>query len=291
MVKEETKKEEPKKAEPAKENSKLEKPARQSQAPGVAGGPKSIRRQVCCCLSIFGFFILLSVLVLARFACGGGESKIPVFNTNTATTKPAPTSTTKTYPAPNSCEPMSAPSVLPLGISTDNPGLHQKTDNHYYQIYAYTKNDVYDQINACGVQVDGQAYFGLSKSYLNWTYNYTYIGDSCSVKDVTVGVHTDIYYPKLEVLSGGESELAAKWDDYMPYLILHEEGHRDNAVNAGNQILNAISALPTLSCATMQDQVNATANNIMASYAITDKNYDTETNHGETQGADFQYRG
>lgn len=249
--------------------------------------PKSIRRQVCCCLSILVFFILLSVLVLARFACGGGESNIPIFNTNTAVTKPTPTTTTKSYPAPESCEPFSAPGVLPLGISTENPGLHQKTDNHYYQIYAYTKNDIYDQINACGPVVDEQAYFGLSKSYLNWTYNYTYIGDSCNIKDVTVGVHTEIYYPKLEVLSGGESGLAVKWDDYMPYLILHEEGHRDNAVTAGNQILNAISALPTLSCDEMQSQVNTTADNIMASYAATDASYDDTTNHGETQGADF----
>lgn len=273
MEKEETQKKEGPK-EPAKENSKVEK-------------PKSIRRQVCCCLSIFGFFILLSVLVLARFACGGGESKIPVFNINKTTTAPKTTTQTKSYPAPQACEPMSAPSVIPLAISTDDPGMHQKTDNHYYQIYAYTKNDIYNQINACGPNVEGQSYFGVSKSQLNWTYNYTYIGDSCNVKDVTVGVHTDIYYPKLEVLSGGESGLAAKWDSYMPYLILHEEGHRDNAVNAGNQILNAISALPTLSCATMQDQVNATANNIIANYNIADKNYDAETNHGETQGADF----
>jgi predicted secreted Zn-dependent protease len=247
--------------------------------------PKSIRRQVCCCLSILSVFIAISLLITIRMFCDGGESKIPVFNTNKTVT--APTTTTKNYPVPNSCEPMSASSVLPLAISTDSPGLHQKTDNHYYQIYAYTKNDIYDQINTCGPIVDEQAYFGLAKSYLNWTYNYTYVGDSCNVKDVAVGVHTEIYYPKLEVLSGGESGLAAKWDDYIPKLVLHEEGHRDNAINAGNQILSAVSALPTLSCASMQEQVNNTADNIMTNYNATDASYDDSTNHGQTQGADF----
>lgn len=279
MEKEETQKKEGSK-EPVK-NTQKEKPAT------VAGKPKSIRRQVCCCLSIFGAFFLLAILVLARFACSDGESKIPIFNTNTAVTKTTPPATIKNYPAPQTCEPLSAPAVIPLAISSDDPGMHQKTDNHYNQIYAYTKNDIYNQINACGPNVEGQSYFGISKSQINWTYSYTYIGDSCNVKDVVVGVHTDIYYPKLEVQSGGDSSLVAKWDAYMPHLVTHEEGHRDNAVTAGNQILSAISALPTLSCATMQDQVNTTANNIIVNYNAVDKNYDTETNHGETQGADF----
>lgn len=270
----------------AKEETQKKDGTKESAKDTSKEKPKSIRRQVCCCLGILGVLILFAILVLVRFVCGSDKtSKIPVFNTNTQT-QPS-TTQTKTYPAPQDCEPLNALAVIPLAISADNPGMHQKTENHYYQIYAYVKSDVYNQINACGPNIDGQAYFGIAKSQINWTYDYTYSGDSCNVRDVAVGVHTDIYYPNLEVLTGGDSSLAGKWDNYMPKLVFHEEGHRDNAVNAGNQILNAISSLPTMSCATMSDQVNVVVNNIIESYHVADANYDDTTNHGETQGADF----
>lgn len=247
--------------------------------------PKSIRRQVCCCLSIFGVLFLLAILSISQFVCSNHSSRVPVFNSNTS--KPTPTTQTASYPTPGNCEPLNAPETIPLAISTDNPGVHEKSENHYYQIYGYTQNDIYNQINACGPKAEGKSFFGLTKSRINWTYSYTYVGDSCTIKDASVGVHVEIYYPKWDAPAGAASGLAQKWEDYMPKLELHENGHRENSINAANEIYSAIKGLGTLSCTTMHDQVNSVANNIIADLNAIDQNYDDSTNHGETQGADF----
>ena len=95
-------------------------------------------------------------------------------------------------------------------------------------------------------------------------------------------------YTPYEV-SNAEAGLAENWQRYMTNLIIHEEGHKDLAISGAQAILDALLSLPNAaSCGEdVQSLVSSTGDEIFADYNARQKAYDTETNHGETQGAYF----
>lgn len=78
------------------------------------------------------------------------------------------------------------------------------------------------------------------------------------------------------------------WDKYMTNLKTHENGHTENAKNAGIEIEKALWEMPTMStCEALATAANNKANQIIKQHNDWDTQYDIDTKHGATQGAIF----
>jgi predicted secreted Zn-dependent protease len=105
---------------------------------------------------------------------------------------------------------------------------------------------------------------------------------------VTVGVKVDYFYPQWQTPEDYQVGLLEKWQSYIANLEIHEEGHGQNGIDAGQDILNALSALPDqATCDAASSLAVTTANNVVSKYNTKDEDYDDSTGHGRTQGAVF----
>lgn len=264
---------------------------------------KSKRIKLCCCLGGCALLILLVIIIgsstfLRTYFSTRGDTAIDRVLTGspspTATATPQKTKTpasspptAENFPAPGTCQPQELTSAAPMSIDLADPGLKQDIDVLYYQIYGSTENDLAEQMRQCGPKSEGEGYDAYASWYINWKYNYQMSGGACRVGQATVGVKVDVHYPKWETPADFQSGLDRKWQSFMANLETHENGHKQNGLDAASEVYNTISDLTGPSCANMIDLVNSTSQDIVAIYAQRDKDYDATTNHGATQGAIF----
>ncbi|MCL5407339.1 MAG: DUF922 domain-containing Zn-dependent protease [Patescibacteria group bacterium] len=279
----------PEEKEPVKDK-KESKPKRNKLWCFLGGG---------CCLLLLILIVLSGIFPFLSLFRSSADTKIPSpkFSSSatpinispTATPKATKTTQNQSYPEPSSCEHLQLVDSIPTNISPSNPGLKQDIDTHYYQVYGYTPYEVRAQLNECGAKSGGEAYDAYTSYYISWVYNYKPVAGGCNIKDVTVGVKVDFFYPKWEDPGNAQAGLAENWQRYMTNLITHENGHKDIAVEGAQAILNALLSLPnSATCGEdVQSLVSSTGNNIFADYNAREKAYDDETNHGATQGATF----
>lgn len=265
--------------------------------------PDKGRKRVCCCGGgLFGFVVIAFIifnlpLISSLFVSGDQPNNIPssVTQTNRTTTPPEAitatprkTTTQASSPVPNSCQQVQHPAASAISISTSNPGFHQDVDNYYYQIYGLTTSDLGAQMRECGPKWEGGSYGAITNWNTNWQYNYLPLANGCNIQNVTVGVKVDIYYPKWEPSDSFQSGLATIWQNYIDALVVHENGHRDFALEGGQEILNTLSNLPSqTTCDEAGMVANETGSSITDDYSARSRAYDDATNHGETQGAHF----
>lgn len=250
---------------------------------------------VCCCLGAFVFFIILIIIglfIYRTFSTSDFSTYVPTpnstTNTNNNSTPTNNSRSTATYPVPNNCNVISPGSPAPLTITADGSGLNTNVNNIFYQIYGYTQADLRNQMAECGPKSDGENYDGITFYYFNWIYNYAEASNSCNIKDVAVGVNVNIYLPKWDTPDQYQNGLQDKWNDFSSALSTHENDHRDIAYEAGQEIVNTLSNLENASsCDAINTTVNDKANEVISVYDTKQKDFDAQTNHGATQGAQF----
>ena len=270
---------------------------------------KNKRKKFCCCLGgaalliLVLIFIFNSSLIRGFFGSSASDAEIDRLlqsklqsPTPASSAAPSPTSAktvtdapaTENYEEPRSCQAISMTSSVPLSISTDNPGVNQDVVVHYYDIYGFTQNDLRAQMTACGPKQNGEPYDAYASWYVNWRYNYQSQGGQCSLRDVTVGVKVDLTYPRWQTPASFQQGLLDKWQRYMANLETHENGHKQNGLDAGSEILNTLSSQASASsCDEAATLANDSGYAIISKYGAQDTAYDDSTNHGATQGATF----
>jgi predicted secreted Zn-dependent protease len=107
------------------------------------------------------------------------------------------------------------------------------------------------------------------------------------VSQVAVGLHLSESFPSWSPSSYDASGLAAKWQTYTTNLQTHEKGHKDMAKQYANDLFNGLKTYPHTSCSTIISAVNQYGNNKVAALQSASDTYDSQTQHGATQGAVF----
>lgn len=250
-----------------------------------------------CCLLLLLSFIFFGLLPFISLFRSAADSTIPTPTTShtSVSTNPTskPTSTTETnqdqdYGETQSCIKLELTDSIPINISPKDPGFKEDTDTHYYQVYGYTPYEVRNQLNECGSKSGGESYDAYTSYYVNWDYDLKPTINGCGVKDATVGIKVDFFYPKWEDPGNAQAGLAERWQTYMTNLEIHENIHRDIALAGAQAIYDAISSMPTYAtCDDLSTTVANKANDLFTEYDARNKAYDDETNHGETQEAVF----
>jgi predicted secreted Zn-dependent protease len=135
---------------------------------------------------------------------------------------------------------------------------------------------------------DGKKYDSVTTWRVKWQYGYNRGPQTCSAESFKATIDIIYRYPKWVRDNDAPQSLVDKWDGYMKNLVMHENGHRDMAVKAAEDISCAVASMPPASsCEEVDRHVRALYRERMQKLSVDEKKYDVATSHGLTQGAVF----
>lgn len=175
------------------------------------------------------------------------------------------------------------PEAIPPAVT---PQVTEKYE--YYDIMGQTETDLRRQMSQNGIKWDdGKTYDALTTWNVKWNYGYDSAATGCVAQSFNATVDITFRYPRWIRGNDLVEPLATKWDTYMSNLILHENGHRDMAVQQTADFVRAVSELAAQSCAELDRQIESLGRDSMAKLNSDERDYDATTIHGTTQGAVF----
>jgi predicted secreted Zn-dependent protease len=132
---------------------------------------------------------------------------------------------------------------------------------------------------------DGKIYAALT----TWDIRYHYDIKSSNGRYYLDSIKTDVdivfHLPRL-VPQKASLQLTTSWNDYLTHLKTHEYGHRDIAVDIGQEIYLGLSSLGTASSRKeLDDSANKLVREKFQQLKQAQVDYDLETHHGKKQGA------
>lgn len=113
-------------------------------------------------------------------------------------------------------------------------------------------------------------------------------GVSCKFKTISVTVKTTFILPDWTPPSGTSQALTDRWKKYLAALQTHEDGHKQLGIDAGNDFLTQLKAMPPApSCDALQKAAAQKRDAVKATFKQKHKAYDAKTDHGADVGAVF----
>jgi predicted secreted Zn-dependent protease len=175
----------------------------------------------------------------------------------------------------------------PQKKNVTQPIVIEKYD--YYEVGGCCEKDIQcDLKQKCIKWSDGKKYDSITSWKVKWDYGYDRAPETCSVDSFRVTVAISFRFPKWARPGDAPQQLVDKWDSYMKNLVIHENGHRDMAVEVATELSSAVADLPpALTCAEIDREVQKLSRTYMMKLKEDEKEYDAATNHGHTQGAVF----
>lgn len=168
---------------------------------------------------------------------------------------------------------------------------HITVDARYttYAVEGSTAEELRQQLDQLGVvDESGEHFEGHTEWEVTWAYAYRQNGGGCAAGQAEVLVEIHILLPEWEPPRQAPEALVSKWDEFRRALRAHEEGHGQIAVEAAEQIYEALSNLPVYpTCEGLEKAADELGENLLESHRRREKAYDAESNHGRNQGAHF----
>jgi predicted secreted Zn-dependent protease len=197
-----------------------------------------------------------------------------------AANTPQPQTPAQSQPAAPKCVKGSMPQPAALPLSNQQPGVKVVVDApNYYTVFGTTISQAKAQIAQCSPVENGR-YAAVTTSAINWQFSYYKDSTTlqCKISTVAVGVHTAFLYPSWNTPN-------QQWRTFMASITIHEQGHAAMDLAAANAILTDLQTMPLTDCATIGAAADYRANGHIAALRQANASYDTDTNHGATQGA------
>lgn len=161
----------------------------------------------------------------------------------------------------------------------------------YYKITGSSDRELRAQMNKLGPVDQGRHFDAKTSWHINWRYNWHYDGPNqthCYVTSVQISDNIETILPSWTDEGSADSLLQNKWDAYLLNLTTHEQGHGTNGKRAADEIEKALLATPVQrDCNALKTELDKRAYDIIHKHNDWDLQYDTDTNHGKTQGAVF----
>jgi predicted secreted Zn-dependent protease len=120
---------------------------------------------------------------------------------------------------------------------------------------------------------------------MNWSYNYRAGGAACQVVDVRVSLHTNQFLPAFAPSPSTPARLGDTWQRYTASLQTHENGHVAIDTDYAQRLTTALQALTAPDCNQLARVAQTTTESYVAMLDTANALYDSQTNHGATQGA------
>jgi len=176
-------------------------------------------------------------------------------------------------------------SSTPIGnslqaTSTLGPVEIQNARLDYYSISGASERELRAQLDAkAPVGYDGYKGDATTNWYIRWDWP-GYGSSSCDLSKATVSFEIVVTFPRWTSPEDASTDLVAKWDRFTRDLAEHEQNHVDFVVD---NYLSVLDAIRSATC----DTADAAAASALEAIRQLDRDYDTATNHGETEGVRF----
>jgi predicted secreted Zn-dependent protease len=159
-----------------------------------------------------------------------------------------------------------------------------ETGYRYYPISSPSTRELLANLNrATPIRHNGNPFHAYTESQIRWRFWWQTENRLCSITRVEVRVEVTFTLPRLEASPAAVREV---WERWYPELVRHENGHRDNALAAARRIETGIRRLPAQpDCRVLEQRANALGNGLIGELEARDRDYDSRTNYGESQGA------
>ncbi len=159
----------------------------------------------------------------------------------------------------------------------------------YHEVFGNCEKDVQCEMLQKAIRwKDGKKYDSVTSWKVKWDYAYNRDSQACFADSFKVSIEITFRLPKWVCKGKAPQSLVDKWDSYIKNLIAHENGHRDIALKAADELGRTIAELPPAStCADLDREVQALSRERIKRLDEDQKIYDADTNHGFTQGAVF----
>lgn len=158
------------------------------------------------------------------------------------------------------------------------------TENYkYYSVKPKSRDELLPRLNKKSpIKEKGEVFHAHTYTYIKWNFKWEIKNSKCQIKSVTTSVDVTYTYPKLRTRN---ADVKLVWSKWYPKLIIHEEGHKNLAIKIGKEIERIIMPMKSANCEMLEKKADNAGYKKIAKLDKLNKNYDKETNHGETQGA------
>ena len=180
-------------------------------------------------------------------------------------------------------------SYLPLLVASASGLAAAEPVVRTYPINGRTGPELVAQMAALGpAQDDGTRFPGGAQWSIDWQYRLAGQGARCRLEQVRATLDSTITLPHWQQQEQADSALSTAWRTFLERLEVHEHGHVQQGMDAAAAIRTALDGM-TGRCADLAAQANLRGQQIIEQYNQRDRDYDTQTGHGRTQGAVLSY--
>ncbi|MCT8986574.1 DUF922 domain-containing Zn-dependent protease [Shewanella phaeophyticola] len=153
-----------------------------------------------------------------------------------------------------------------------------------YKVTSNSKDTLLSELNlSTPISMSGKPFHGLTNNSIKWTISWKSFHNRCRVFKVTTNLTTTYTMPKLETES---AEVQAVWDDWYPYLLLHEKGHAKLGKLYANKVYRGLKDIkPNKDCEKLTEIAESLVKDLIEQLSDANDEYDRATNHGETENA------
>ncbi|PZV06666.1 MAG: hypothetical protein DCF22_23325 [Leptolyngbya sp.] len=160
----------------------------------------------------------------------------------------------------------------------------------YYAINGTTADQLRRQMNQVGVldPRSNRRFDGYTSWQIRWQYRYITSDNACRIHKATVKTNITMTLPRWNPPRNASRKVIYRWQTYSKALKTHEDGHKQNGINAGNEVLQTLQSLPGYtSCDQLGKTANTLGDHLIQKHTQWDIAYDKATGHGVSQGAVF----
>jgi predicted secreted Zn-dependent protease len=167
----------------------------------------------------------------------------------------------------------------------EGPVIHD--DIEYVDVTGNSQRDLINALDRLSVDDGtGKRFYGHTHWELRWNFNVASEGRDCRVTSVSAQLDVHMSIPRWHPPANADPSLVRRWNAFVDALRVHEDGHREIAIEAAREIAQRIEAVPPApKCETLKRTVNIRANTLLDEYREKGRRYDKQTDHGRTQGA------
>jgi predicted secreted Zn-dependent protease len=156
-----------------------------------------------------------------------------------------------------------------------------------YHINGATAESIDTQMRTLGPvdPLGGYHWFALTQPLFDWRYPCPCAAGGCTTGQVTIFLTLDYTLPLWQEPEGASDILRAQWVAFESALTQHERGHGAQATECAWELGRTFAALPPAStCPALDQAVLAASQDVFATCRDAQRQYETETDHGRTQG-------
>ncbi len=171
--------------------------------------------------------------------------------------------------------------------SRDGVTLITTTNTTRYYIYGSTAEEIDTEMRTVGPTdpAGGYHWFALTEPLFDWRYDCVCGEGGCAAESLRMLLTVNYSFPRWQAADPIDEVLRGQWAAFESALIGHERGHGSLAADCAWKLGEAfINLSPSPTCPELDQAVHAASSPVFAACREAQVLYETETNHGASQG-------